>query len=128
MSLVIKKILNNLKNIADGNKIITGQEVATNEYIDGKRVYRKRINCGNLPNATSKTVSLSLSNVNIIKIEGIAKNSSDASNNLPLPYIDPRNLQTCVMLSIISGYNIALVTAEDKSYYTAYVTVYYTKN
>ncbi len=128
MSLVIKKILNNLKNIADGNKIITGQEVATNEYIDGKRVYRKRINCGNLPNATSKTVSLSLSNVNIIKIEGIAKNSSDASNNLPLPYMDPRNLQTCVMLSIISGYNIALVTAEDKSYYTAYVTVYYTKN
>ena len=128
MPLVIKKILNNLKNIADGNKIITGQEVATNEYIDGKRVYRKRINCGNLPNATSKTVSLSLSNVNIIKIEGIAKNSSDASNNLPLPYMDPRNLQTCVMLSIISGYNIALVTAEDKSYYTAYVTVYYTKN
>lgn len=128
MSLLIKKILNNLKNIADGNKIITGQEVATNEYIDGKRVYRKRINCGNLPNATSKTVSLSLSNVNIIKIEGIAKNSSDASNNLPLPYMDPRNLQTCVMLSIISGYNIALVTAEDKSYYTAYVTVYYTKN
>lgn len=128
MSLVIKKILNNLKNIADGNKIITGQEVATNEYIDGKRVYRKRINCGNLPNATSKTVSLSLSNVNIIKIEGIAKNSSDASNNLPLPYMDPRNLQTCVMLSIISDYNIALVTAEDKSYYTAYVTVYYTKN
>ena len=128
MSLVIKKILNNLKNIADGNKIITGQEVATNEYIDGKRVYRKRINCGNLPNATSKTVSLSLSNVNIIKIEGIAKNSSDASNNLPLPYMDPRNLQTCVMLGIISGYNIALVTAEDKSYYTAYVTVYYTKN
>ncbi len=128
MSLVIKKILNNLKNIADGNKIITGQEVATNEYIDGKRVYRKRINCGNLPNATNKTVSLSLSNVNIIKIEGIAKNSSDASNNLPLPYMDPRNLQTCVMLSIISGYNIALVTAEDKSYYTAYVTVYYTKN
>ena len=128
MSLLIKKILNNLKNIADGNKIITGQEVATNEYIDGKRVYRKRINCGNLPNATSKTVSLSLSNVNIIKIEGIAKNSSDASNNLPLPYMDPRNLQTCVMLSIISSYNIALVTAEDKSYYTAYVTVYYTKN
>ena len=128
MSLVIKKILNNLKNIADGNKIITGQEVATNEYIDGKKKKKKRINCGNLPNATSKTVSLSLSNVNIIKIEGIAKNSSDASNNLPLPYMDPRNLQTCVMLSIISGYNIALVTAEDKSYYTAYVTVYYTKN
>ena len=124
----IKDILSNLKNIANGNKITTGQEVATNEYIDGKRVYRKRINCGNLPNATSKTVSLSLSNVNIIKIEGIAKNSSDASNNLPLPYMDPRNLQTCVMLSIISGYNIALVTAEDKSYYTAYVTVYYTKN
>ena len=50
-----KKVLNRLKGI--DIKITTGQEVKTNEIIDGKRVYKKRINCGNLPNATSKYVN-----------------------------------------------------------------------
>lgn len=43
MSLLIKKILNKLKDI--DSKITTGQEIKTNEIIDGKRVYKKRINC-----------------------------------------------------------------------------------
>lgn len=43
MSLLFKKILTKLKDI--DVKVITGQEIATNEYIDGKRVYKKRINC-----------------------------------------------------------------------------------
>ena len=50
-----KKVLNGLKVI--DIKITTGQEVKTNEIIDGKRVYKKRINCGNLPNATSKNIA-----------------------------------------------------------------------
>ena len=50
-----EKVLNRLKGI--DIKITTGQEVKTNEFIDGKRVYKKRINCGNLPNATSKNIA-----------------------------------------------------------------------
>ena len=50
-----KKVLNRLKGI--DIKITTGQEVKTNEFIGGKRVYKKRINCGNLPNATSKNIA-----------------------------------------------------------------------
>lgn len=38
-----KKVLNKLKDI--DTKVITGQEIKTNEIIDGKRVYKKRINC-----------------------------------------------------------------------------------
>ena len=38
-------------------KIIIGQEIKTNEFIDNKRVYKKRINFGTLPNSTSKTVA-----------------------------------------------------------------------
>lgn len=55
MSLLIKKILTKLKDI--DMRLTTGQEVKTNEFIDGKRVYKKRINCGNLPNATSKNIA-----------------------------------------------------------------------
>ena len=43
MSLLIKKILTKLNDI--DIKITTGQEIKTNETIDGKRVYKKRINC-----------------------------------------------------------------------------------
>ena len=43
MALLVKKILNKLKDI--DVKITTGQETKTNEVIDGKRVYKKRINC-----------------------------------------------------------------------------------
>ena len=43
MSLLIKKILTKLKDI--DIRLTTGQETKTNETIDGKRVYRKRINC-----------------------------------------------------------------------------------
>ena len=39
----MKQILNKLKDI--DVKVATGQEVKTNEIIDGKRVYKKRINC-----------------------------------------------------------------------------------
>ena len=42
---LIKTINNKLTTLNDKLKtnIVTGQEVATNEYIDGKRVYLKRI-------------------------------------------------------------------------------------
>lgn len=69
-----KKVLNKLKDI--DTKVITGQEVATNELLDGKRVYKKRINCGAGPNNISKTVGTGLSNVSYIRAEGIANNGT----------------------------------------------------
>ena len=74
MSLLIKKILTKLNDI--DIKITTGQEIKTNEIIDGKRVYKKRINCGAGPNNTSKTVGTGLSNVTYIRAEGMANNGT----------------------------------------------------
>ena len=65
MPLLMKQILNKLKDI--DVKVLTGQEVKTNEIIDGKRVYKKRINCGNLPNATSKYVNTRINRYNFCK-------------------------------------------------------------
>ena len=53
---LLKQILTKLKDI--DIKVLTGQEVKTNEIIDGKRVYKKNIDCGNLPNASSKTIAI----------------------------------------------------------------------
>lgn len=69
---LLKQILIKLKDI--DVKVITGQEVKTNEIIDGKRVYKKRINCGAGPNNGTRTVATGLSNVTYVKVEGIVTN------------------------------------------------------
>ena len=74
MSLLIKKILTKLNDI--DIKITTGQEIKTNEIIDGKRVYKKRINCGAGPNNGTRSIATGLSNVTYIKAEGIMTNGT----------------------------------------------------
>lgn len=121
MSLLIKKILTKLKDI--DMRLTTGQEVKTNEIIDGKRVYKKRINCGNLPNATSKYVNTGLTNVTFVKIEGSA---SSWSGLIPLPYVNlTENYSICIYTE---DSNIVIITQNDRSGYIGYITVYYTKN
>ena len=61
MPLLMKQILNKLKDI--DVKVLTGQEVKTNEIIDGKRVYKK-----------TKIVGTGLSIVTYIRAEGMANN------------------------------------------------------
>lgn len=118
---LLKQILIKLKDI--DVKVITGQEVKTNEVIDGKRVYKKNIDCGNLPNASSKTIAIDASFTKIIKIEGLVKASG---LYLPLPYL---NLSATGSIQIdIRGSNIQILTSSDRSNCTATVTVYYIKD
>lgn len=74
MPLLMKQILNKLKDI--DVKVLTGQEVKTNEIIDGKRVYKKRINCGRGPNNGIRSVATGLFNVTYLKIEGTITNGT----------------------------------------------------
>ena len=116
-------------------KIITGQEIATNEYIDDKRVYMKRINCGSFPNKSSKNISTNL-NINDVTIckpltgfaYGIVNNDTFI---LTLPDISPNYAQGATRLNlraINSIYNIVITAGEDRSNFNGYVEVYYTKN
>lgn len=113
----------------------TNKEVATNEYIDGKRVYVKRIDFGALPNASSKTVSTGL-NVNKVTIckplmgyaYGIDTNNTHYV--LTLPDIAPNYAEGATRLTMSSSnsiYNIIITTGIDRSNYNGYVDIYYTK-
>lgn len=108
-------------------RITTGTEFATDEYIDNKRVYRKRVNCGALPNATAKSVAHGLSNVTFVKPpQGLAKNSNGTV--LTLPYSAPNGTEYSVALSVNNA-NIQISAGNDRSAYTeCYVDLYYTKN
>ena len=47
-------------------------------WTDGRPIYQKTIDCGNLPNATSKNVAHSISNLNVVTgIRGYVHNSSN---------------------------------------------------
>ena len=111
----------NFENIQN---IITGNELATNEYIDGKQVYMKRINCGTLPNASQKAVAHGVSGFVLIDIKAVFSGTS--GDRLFVPYVNPNNVSESIALGLNNN-NIYLTTAIDYSSYTGYVTMYYTK-
>lgn len=113
-----KAIDNKLKT-----NVITGQEVATNEYEDGKQVFAKKINIGSLPNATRKTVQTGLSNVKVIKLHGIAR---DSSIQIPLPFVYTE-LPSCIGIMFVNG-SLYINTGSDRTGLTGEITIYYTKN
>lgn len=94
-------------------------------WIDGKTIYKKTVNFGALPNNTSKTVNHGISNLGaVINIEGIA---TDGSRYIMLPLVY-RSTDTvydteCSVTSTAINCN----NSGDRSGYSAYVTIYYTK-
>lgn len=124
-------------SVAAVNKINTysTEETFTGKYwIDGKKIYRKVINFGALPNATVKNVltGLQIESINIVNYYGIA-NGIDVSGNrfsLTLPDTHPNNPEQATRLSINTKeneYNLVIITGTDRSNYTAYIIIEYTK-
>ena len=105
--------------------IITGQECPTNIYVDNKRVYVKRVDCGYMPNGTTKYVSTGLTNITIEKMEGKAK---CGNTQIVLPYIEPGNSSSYNIALVFVGEDILLKCDNDQSPFYGYVDVYYTKN
>ena len=114
------------------NMSVLGGDYSTSEvdtgytWIDGKHIYKKTINLGNLPNATTKTVNHNISGItNIIKFEGGAYRSLDGGL-FPLPYSAPVASNS---IGITGGTTeIFVATGSDRSNMSGYVTLYYTKN
>ena len=93
------------------------------KWVDGKDIYEKIIDFGNLPNSTSKNVEHNIENIDkIISITGIAMSSADT---IPMPIVAIMSRWGCEM-----GANdtiVGITTGEDRSEYYAYITIQYTK-
>lgn len=118
------RILNEkFSNLNESPKYITtGEEFATNEYIDGKRVYRKRINVGNLPNASSIGIAHGLTSFTPIRFEGYAFRESDGAL-IHLPYSN----SVYIIEMNVNATVITITTTSDRSAFTGYVDIYYIK-
>ena len=114
--------------------IITGQEVATNEYVDGKRVHVKRINFGALPNTSEKIVvtDLKVSEVELYKFDGLGIGSAgNIKYVITLPDTNPSAATQATRItfdSLNNFYRIKITTGVDRTNYTAKINIYYTKN
>lgn len=93
-------------------------------WIDGKPIYKKTINIGTLPNNTRKSVSHSIANLErIIKSEGWALASNGVE--LPLPYADIAAAGSVCIYA--SSTEIIVAASANRSEFSGYVTLYYTK-
>ena len=116
---------NSFQNL-DGYEIYSTAEIRIGTWIDSKPLYRKVYNFGALPNNTSKSVALNISNLNeITSIRGICKNpNADFVTPIPIVFADGTNqLQVYVQSGQLSVY-----TSADRSSYTqSYIILEYTK-
>lgn len=125
----------------DENKVLTGAgawvdmagSYSTSEvetpytWVDGKTIYKKTINFGNLPSSGSKAVAHDITGLSeVVKIEGIAYTGPQYNDYTPVPLSSPSmaNLSSCG----VNSTSVVIEVGRDKSSFTAYITIWYTKS
>lgn len=107
-----------------GNPYYSTDETFTGQYwIDGKPIYRKVVDCGALPNNTSKTVNHNIANIGwIVKYNGMAYDGNEWLQ-LPASYYS----NSAIGLSVDSTVIYLRPYSNRTSYTTTYVVIEYTK-
>lgn len=100
-------------------------------WVDGKQIYSKSIKVvwDPLSGGTSSTNPLGITgNFTIVKMSCCISNGTlSSSNTLMLPHIDP-GVPVNEVAIVRVGTNVVLGAGVDRSAYTGYITVYYTKS
>ena len=93
-------------------------------WIDGKTIYRKHVNLGSLTNATPKSVAHGISNLStVVSLTGFATNGTVF---LPLPLARYNNFASQIGLYMDTT-NVVVEPGNDRTTYTGYVVIEYTK-
>ena len=107
----------------DKEEHITEQEYATNEYIDGNRVYRKRMLLGVGPDdSLEKSYPIGISSYNIVRINIMMRNGSLAIP-LPISSLD----STAIVNYYMNGSNLIIQSGRNRSSFTIRAEIYYIK-
>ena len=103
--------------------ITNEMEYATNEYIDGNRVYRKRMLLGYGPNNSSpKAYPIGVQGFNIIKANLCLKQNA---LYIPLPLISADT--AAIVNYYIDGTNLIIQAGRDRSSFLVRAEIYYIK-
>ena len=98
-------------------------------WIDGKPLYQKTIDCGVMPNSTTKTVAHNISNIeSIVSLTGVAKNNDNVSGFIPLPLTMVGSSTTYQIYMKATYTDIVFKSDSNMSEFSkSYVTLQYTK-
>lgn len=110
----------------------TERQVGWYRYANGTKqpVYEKTIDFGALPNATTKNIESGLTNESIVNIFGIATRitSGTIPMSVSLPYADANDVLASIsIMYVYDNSKISIKTGLDRSNWTAYITLQYTK-
>lgn len=119
------KFKNSSEQVTDN--VYSTSETVCGTWINGKPLYRKVINFGELPNTTEKNVSHGVSNIGtIVSMKGFAIRNTDGIT-IFLPYISVGDPDSNVGLYSKPGYVSAYALKDRRPYSVCYVTMEYTK-
>lgn len=123
--------LNKLNNeVSEQNNkignIFSTEEIKTNDrWIDGKPIYRKTYDCGKMPNTTTKAIPHGLTNLQHYMVDISHSFAFNGTNHISLPY--PNNNAQSSIAVYLDATNITIQTGSNRSAYSAYITLLYTK-
>lgn len=109
-----------------GKEMVSGSSKITNETFDGKPVYCKTINTGNLLDSAVKAITSGLTpaNIKVIDIKGMVYGEGD-SIPLPNPHPTAANNISCYLRH--DG-KICIGTGKDRTALSGFVQIYYINN
>ena len=118
---------NVLNTINENNSYSTTEQPTGAKWIDGKPIYRKVIDCGALPNNTTKTVNHNISNLGkVIRLYGFANNAA-GTDFITLPFVDTANSATFNTSLRATDTQITLSSANNMASFSGYAVIEYTK-
>jgi hypothetical protein len=113
-------------NLFPKERYSTNEMLTDKAWINGKPIYRKVIDLGALPNATTKTVNHGISNLDvIINWYGYAERPSD-NGHFPLPYVFGGLPENNIGI-FVSQSAIIITTGMDRSMMYGFIVLEYTK-
>ena len=113
------------QTISDMDYSTTEQDTGC-KWIDGKKIYKKAISLGTLPNATTKSVAHNISHLNLpVKIEGFAYYPSPTNVFVPLPFVGA-SMAASISLRIEKS-DVVVSCGADRSGALGYAVLWYTK-
>ncbi len=114
--------------INENKEIYSTDEQVIGKWIDGKPIYRKVVELGNLPNTSSVQINHNISNIDkIIRIYGYAQEVGNIWF-LPLPNAGAANSTQTNSVTLSASKNVVyVVTGTNRSGWEGYAVLEYTK-
>lgn len=126
LSLLNTKNKDNLVNAINDCVVnyIDNKIVSTNEFLDGKRIYAKRVIISKLPNSTNIEYATGLpsSGISVVRLDGLY------GGIFPINFIFPIEINLSIGTYWYAPNKIQIITGSDRSNMGGYVDVYFYYN